>query len=63
MIAEGNKVAVHWTFTGTHRGEFQGIPATGKTISWTGIGIYTLMDGKIVEHSRVGGYAVANAAT
>jgi steroid delta-isomerase-like uncharacterized protein len=54
MIAEGNKVAMHWTFTGTHRGEFQGIPATGKAISWSGIDIYTVMDGKIVEHTRVG---------
>lgn len=54
MIAEGNRVAMHWTFTGTHRGEFQGIPATGKAVSWTGIDIYTVMDGKIVEHMRVG---------
>ena len=32
MIGEGDKVVVQWTFHGTHRGPFQGIPATGKTV-------------------------------
>ena len=54
MIAEGNKVVIHWTFTGTHRGEFQRIPATDKAVSWTGIDIYAVMDGKIVGLTRVG---------
>ena len=50
MIAEGDKVVVRWTGTGTHRGEFMGIPATGNKVTVTGIGIDRLVDGKIVEH-------------
>lgn len=33
MIAEENKVAVRWTCTGTHDGEFMGIKPTGKKFS------------------------------
>ena len=32
MIAEGDKVVTHWTFSGTHKDEFMGIPATGKQV-------------------------------
>ena len=50
MIAEGDKVAVRFTETGTHTGDdFAGVPSTGKRITWTGIGIYRIADGKLVE--------------
>jgi steroid delta-isomerase-like uncharacterized protein len=52
MIAEGNKVVLRWTFKATHLGTFQGIPATGKPITWTGIDIYTVVDGKITALVR-----------
>ena len=48
MIAEGDQVAVRWTATGTHRGEFLGTPATGRTVPMTNVDIFTLEDGKIV---------------
>lgn len=48
VIAEGNKVAVKWTWHGTHAGDFQQIPATGKTIDLTGTAIYECQDGKVV---------------
>jgi steroid delta-isomerase-like uncharacterized protein len=49
MIAEGDKVAVRWTMHGTHTGEFMGISATGKQLTGTGISIYRIANGKIVE--------------
>jgi steroid delta-isomerase-like uncharacterized protein len=48
-IAEDDKVVMRWTFSGTHQGNLLGIPATGKKVSWTGITIYRIVDGKIVE--------------
>ena len=50
MIAEGDKVVSRWIGTGTHQGEFMGVPATGNKVTVTGIGIGRLVDGKIVEH-------------
>jgi steroid delta-isomerase-like uncharacterized protein len=49
LFAEGDKVAARQTLRGTHSGEFQGIPATGKTATVTGIFIFRLAGGKIVE--------------
>lgn len=48
MIAEGDKVAFCWTCTGTHTGEYEGIPPTGKPIKGTGISFYRFADGKLV---------------
>jgi steroid delta-isomerase-like uncharacterized protein len=49
MVAEGDKVAVSVNVTGTYKGEFQGIPATGKHVSFTAMDILTIIDGKITE--------------
>lgn len=48
-IAAGEKVAIRWTVRGTHRGDFRGVPATGKPMRSSGIDLYHLRDGKIVE--------------
>ncbi len=50
MIAEGDKVAARVNMTGTHTGDFFGIPATGKRVEFTGIYIAHIANGKIVEH-------------
>ena len=49
IFAEGDKVVKVWSSTCTHKGEFMGIPATGKRISSKGIEILRIADGKIVE--------------
>ena len=48
-VAEGDKVVKRWTVTGTHRGDFKGIPPTENHIAITGINFYRIADGKIVE--------------
>jgi steroid delta-isomerase-like uncharacterized protein len=49
MIAERDKVVYRYTARGTHEKDFMGIPATGKQISFTGIHIYRVADGKLQE--------------
>jgi steroid delta-isomerase-like uncharacterized protein len=49
LVAEGDKVAVRFNVTGTHKGELQGIPPTGKTVSFSAIDFITMIDGKIAE--------------
>ena len=49
QLAEGDRVATRWTCRGTHRGEFQGIPPTGKSVVMSGITIFRIANGKLVE--------------
>ena len=50
VIAEGDKVAARITGYGTHEGDLLGIPATKKEIKMSGIVIWRIRHGKIVEH-------------
>jgi steroid delta-isomerase-like uncharacterized protein len=49
MISEKGKSAVCWTITGTHKGEFMDIPATGRKVSIEGITIHHITNGKILD--------------
>ena len=49
IVAEGDKVVGCWTATGTQTGELVGIQPTGIQARWTGITIYRIEDGKVVE--------------
>ena len=54
MIAEGDKVAVRWTLSGTHEGESRlGVAPTGRRISITGTSIMRFEGGKIAEQWSV----------
>lgn len=48
-IAEDDKVVIRWSFSGTNQGSLLGISATGKKVKWTGITIYRIVDGKVME--------------
>lgn len=50
VIAEGDRVVLRCTLSGTHEGPFMGIPPTGRNIEVNEIHIYLLKDGKAVEH-------------
>ena len=49
MIAEGDSVAVRQTFHGTHQGELKGIAPTGKPVTATGMSIFRVANGRVVE--------------
>jgi steroid delta-isomerase-like uncharacterized protein len=50
-VAEGDHIAFHWTVTGTHKADFQGISASGKRIELSGMSLAQLKGGKVVsEH-------------
>ena len=50
VIVDGDRVVTCGTFTGTHRCEFQGLPATGKQVKFAVMHIDQVKDGKIVKH-------------
>ena len=50
LFAEGDKVVARVLMTGTHTGNFYGIPATGKRVEFTGMFIARIENGRIVEH-------------
>ena len=49
LVAAGDKVALRLTLSGTHQGEFQGIPATGRTIGYVSHEFYRVADGVFAE--------------
>jgi steroid delta-isomerase-like uncharacterized protein len=49
VVAAEDRVAVRVSFRGTHTGEFQGIPATGRTIHYVSHEFYRVDDGLIVK--------------
>ena len=56
IVAEGDKVAIRNTVSGTHKGPVVGIAATGKGATWTGMSFYRLVAGKITEDWALGDY-------
>ena len=50
QVAEDDKVVTRWSATGTHTGDFAGVPATGRVITVSGIHIHRIRHGRLVEH-------------
>ncbi len=49
QVVEGDRVANHFTLRGTQKGDFQGIPPTGKAVTITGTNIMRFENGRIAE--------------
>lgn len=47
QVGSEDRVANHWIAQGTHRGAFQGVPATGKAVTFTGNNIMHFAEGRI----------------
>ncbi len=48
-VVEGDKVSQNWIFAGTHKGEWNGVAATGKHVTYGGANVFRIADGKVVE--------------
>ena len=53
IIAEGDKVWVRITFTGTNTGEWLGFPPTGKKVTSKNVDTYRIVNGKLAEYWNV----------
>ncbi|MBW2098949.1 MAG: ester cyclase [Deltaproteobacteria bacterium] len=53
MVVDGKSIAWKWTATGTHQAVMFGIPPTGKLVTFSGIIIDTIRNGKIVERQGI----------
>jgi steroid delta-isomerase-like uncharacterized protein len=49
IVAEGDKVITWATFTGTHQGPLQSLPATGRSVKVKDVDLFVVRNGKIVE--------------
>lgn len=49
QLAEGDRVTTRWSATGTHTGDFAGIPATGRVVTLAGTDIHRVSGDRIVE--------------
>lgn len=52
-IVEGNRAALAWTMTGTHRGTLMHIPPTGRRICVRGVSLLTIADGRVTHGSNI----------
>lgn len=53
VVAEGDRVVVHWRSSGNHSGEFLGMPPTNRDYTINGIDIHRLSGGRMAEHWHV----------
>jgi steroid delta-isomerase-like uncharacterized protein len=49
IFGERDRIAIRWTATGTHRGEYLGVPATGRPVTINGISLGRIHARRIVE--------------
>ena len=59
IVAEGDQVATHAWFEGTHKGELMGYKATGRKLRFQVVSMDRLENGRIVQHNAEAGFARA----
>jgi len=50
LIAEGDQIVARFTARGTHQGAWKGIAPTGKQVTYTGMTILQIVNGKVAKH-------------
>ena len=45
LVSEGDKITVRSKVQATHKGEFFGVPATGRSVKWTELHVFRIKDG------------------
>lgn len=50
IISEDDLVSIQWKAMGTHKGEFKGRKPTGKAVFYSGVTVYRIKNGKIIEY-------------
>lgn len=53
LFEDGDAVVASWSWTGTHKGDLPGFPASGKTIRMSGITVYYFVGDRIAGHWQV----------
>ena len=59
IIAEGDKVWVHFTGTGTHKGDWSGLAPTGKKVTFRAVQMWRIVNGKVVSKESISDSLVA----
>jgi predicted ester cyclase len=49
-MTDGDQVATWAVLSGTHEGEYNGVPPTGRKLEWRQVGYTRVVDGKVVEY-------------
>jgi steroid delta-isomerase-like uncharacterized protein len=57
MVADKDRVAASFVYTGTHRGVYLGVAPTGRTLRFTSCDIFRVRNGRFVEHWGMGDLA------
>jgi predicted ester cyclase len=56
QLTQGDRVASHWVFSGTHEGNLFGVPATGKSVRFQNLSIAKVIDEKVVQYNSETGW-------
>ena len=59
IVAEGDQVAIHAWYEGTHKGELMGYKPTGRSLRFQVVSMDRLENGRIVQHNAEAGFARA----